>query len=297
MDGGDGSPSSTAGFGPLIEFATRVLAPAGVLSAVLYYFGYVREQALFAYFGTDLGSLGFSTTDYLVGSAGTFFVLLATLLLAAVGAVVGHHLLQYLLSRAGPGPRRVIWIACGAAGVVLLAFGVIGLYRRGHPLLSPLAAPCALGAGVVLLEYVASAAAAATRATAATALPTALGTTGMLRRALAGALVLVTFFWLAANVALQHGVAAAHAIELTLPTHPQAVVFSHDRLQISGPGVNVVPLDPAGAAFAFRYNGLRTLRHSGGRWFLLPVGWTHQNGATVILLRDSSEGIRVDLAP
>src|SRR6478609_9073048 len=85
------------GVGPVIELVARVLAPIGVLSAVLYYFGYAREQALFSYFGVDLGSLDYSPTDYLVRSAGTVFLPLATLLVAGVVAVVGHHLLIYVL--------------------------------------------------------------------------------------------------------------------------------------------------------------------------------------------------------
>jgi hypothetical protein len=109
--------------------------------------------------------------------------------------------------------------------------------------------------------------------------------------------VLVAVFWATANVARQRGVDAARAIELSLPIQPQAVVYSRDRLQIAGPGVGLSELDAPDAAFAFRYNGLRTLVHAGGRWFLLPVGWTRQNGATVFLLPDSSEAIRVDLAP
>jgi hypothetical protein len=51
------------------------------------------------------------------------------------------------------------------------------------------------------------------------------------------------------------------------------------------------------AAYRFRCNGLRMLLHSGGRWFLLPVGWTAQNGATVVLLPDDAPTLRVDLAP
>jgi hypothetical protein len=53
----------------------------------------------------------------------------------------------------------------------------------------------------------------------------------------------------------------------------------------------------ADAAFTYRYDGLRPLLHSGGHWFLLPAGWTHGNGATVIILPDTAPSIRVDLAP
>ena len=59
--------------GAAADFVTHVVAPASLLTAILYYFGYVRELALFGYFGVDLGSLQFSTTDYLVRSVGTIF--------------------------------------------------------------------------------------------------------------------------------------------------------------------------------------------------------------------------------
>jgi hypothetical protein len=74
------------------------------------------------------------------------------------------------------------------------------------------------------------------------------------------------------------------------------VIYSSKRLQISGPGVTVVELPAASAEYRFRYSGLRLLIHSGGRWFLLPEGWSRSNAATVILLRDDGD-TRVDLHP
>jgi hypothetical protein len=281
--------------GSVIEFASRVLAPATVITAVLYYFGYVREQARFAYFGVDLGSLDFSTTDYLVRSAGPLFLPLALLLVLSVAAVAGHYVMLYLLSRTVRRWRRVAWISLGAVGITLLVAGAVGLYRRDDPFVNPLLAPIALGLGAVMLEYAVETA----RATESVPAPleTALDSTGLIRRAIAGALALVAIFWATSTVAQQRGTAAAGEFELSLSTQPQAVVYSRVRLYITGPGVRIERLDPANAAFAFRYNGLRTLAHTDGRWFLLPVGWTHDNGATVILLPDTSPDVRVDLAP
>jgi hypothetical protein len=223
------------------------------------------------------------------------FLPLATLLVAAVTAVAVHHLLLHFLARTTRRWRRIAWIALGAIAVAMLLFGALGLYRRHDPLLHPLAPPVALGVGALLLEYAVNTA----RTSEIVPLPltSALDATGILRRGLAAALLLVAVFWATANVAQQRGIDAARAIQLSLPSQPQAVVYCRVRLQITGPGVKLAALDAKGAAFAFRYSGLRPLVHTGGRWFLLPVGWTPDNGATVILLSDTSENIRVDLAP
>ena len=94
---------------PVIGFVSRVLVPGGLLTAVLYYFGYVREQALFSHFGIDLGIVGFSTTDYLVRSTSTVFFPLATVLLLGVVAVAGHYLLVHLLPRMDDRWRQAAW--------------------------------------------------------------------------------------------------------------------------------------------------------------------------------------------
>lgn len=296
MSDGASSPEvADRGLGSVFEFATRVLAPVSVLTAVLFYFGFVREQALFTYFGVDLGSVGFSTTDYLVRSAGTLFIPLATVLIGAVAAVAAHLLLTYVLDRVDRRWRRIVWVALGVIAATLLLIGVVGLRRRADPLQGPLVAPVALGSGVLLLEYVVNTARA--NKAVSTPLSAVLDETRTLRQGLTVALVLVAMFWATANVARQRGLEAARAIELSLAIQPQAVVYSRDRLHITGPGVGLSELDAPGAAFAFRYNGLRTLVHAGGRWFLLPVGWRRDNGATVILLPDASDAIRVDLAP
>ena len=43
----------------------QVLVPLGAVTGVLYYFGYVRERALYAYFGVPVGSL--DLTDVVAG--------------------------------------------------------------------------------------------------------------------------------------------------------------------------------------------------------------------------------------
>jgi hypothetical protein len=278
-----------------LELAGLVLAPAGVLTGVLYYFGYVRQQAFFAYFGVDLGSVGLSTSDYLVRSAGPLFVPTASLLLLGLGAVVLHLLVSNSLRGVSTRALRVVWCIVGIVALALLTFGIVGLSRRGDPLLNPLAAPLALGAGAILLDY--GSQTSRLGGLGHEAWRDALESTRLLRTSLTVALVLVATFWGTANVALQHGLRTARAVELSLPVQPQAVVYSRDRLQITGAGVGVTELAASRTAYAFRYNGLRVLAHTGGHWLLVPVGWKHDNNQTVILLSDATDTIRVDLAP
>lgn len=289
-----GRPAGESGLEPIIGFVSRVLIPAGLVTAVLYYFGYVREQALFSHFGIDLSIVGFSTTDYLVRSTSTVFFPLAAALVLGVAALSVHYFFVYLLPRLNDRWRRVVWVALGAMAFVLLVAGVVGLQRRANPALHPLFAPLALASGAFLLEYTAEMV--QTYETMPDQLLTVLASTQAVRRGLLVALALVAVFWTTTTVAQQRGVAAANAIEASLLVRPQAVVYSRTRLQITGSGVTLSQLDASDAAFAYRYSGLRTLVHAGGRWFLLPAGWTRDNGATVIVLPDSVD-TRVDLSP
>lgn len=284
-----------SGLSPAVDFITRVVAPASLLTAILYYFGYIRERALFGYFGIDLESLRFSTTDYLVRSVGTIFVPIGTVLLFGFFALAGHHLLIPVLTRAADKWRNAAWAGIAIISIVLLGVGVNGLEQFMDLDLLPLVSPIALGAGAFLFEYAVY--------TAAIYMPLSeqqqdvLSTTKNLRRVLIVALMLVSAFWATATIAQQRGNAVAQAIGASLPVQPEAIVYSLQRLQITGPGVKVTRLSGTGAAFVYRYDGLRPLVHSGGHWFLLPAGWTHTNGATVIILPDTTSGIRVDLAP
>jgi hypothetical protein len=213
-----------------------------------------------------------------------------------VAARIAHHVLFQLMSRTGRRTRRAVDGAIALVGLALLVVGAVSLHRRADDVFSGrYLSPAALGAGTILLEYAAET---ATRyGLAVGGWSRVLGSTKTVRRLLLVALALIAAFWATANVAQQHGMDAARAVELSLPVRQQAIVYARERLQISGPGVAMVRLDAKNSQFGFRYNGLRTLAHSGGRWFLLPAGWTHDNGAAVILLPDSAKDVRVDLVP
>jgi hypothetical protein len=80
---------------------------------LFYYFGYVRRQALFGYFGIDANLLDFGPQDYLVRSAGVAFKPIGIVLLAALAGYAGWMLAEQALSGREPATTRVTAIAVG----------------------------------------------------------------------------------------------------------------------------------------------------------------------------------------
>ncbi|HET8658945.1 MAG TPA: hypothetical protein VFM55_08105 [Micromonosporaceae bacterium] len=277
-------------FAGVVQELATLLGPLGVLTGILYYFGYASAKAYYTYFGISLSVLDLSTTDYLL-RADTFFRPLTSAVLLALGLFGVHHLLRRFLGGSRPRRARVAASAFAATAVVLGAMALAGLY--GRP--SGLASPISLGLAALAVEYAIWAMdqhGAPTPALRAT-LRAVIG----LRRGLVVAIVSIATFWAVTNIAHARGSTAAQLVELSLSLQPQAVVYSVRDLHLPGPGVGVTPLAGGDGDYRFRYNGLRPLRYANDRWFLVPVGWRHDNGATVIVLQDDPDKIRVDLAP
>ena len=276
-----------------VDFIGRVLVPSGLLVGVLYYFGYTRERALFSYFGVPLGTLDFTTTDYLVRSAPVVFAPLATLLLTGLVVVAAHQLVVLRLRRHRRW-WRVGWAAGGLAGLTLLALGLLGIHRPWL-VLGPVDSALALGVGAALLDY--SAWMLTTGRTVPATVARDVRRTQLARHVMLLGLVVVAAFWWTLNVANSNGLRSARAIESSLQLRGEAVIVSRERLRISGHGVRVEELPADAAGPAFRYRGLRVLLHTGERWLLVPTGWTRTNGDSVVVLRDDVEGVRVDVRP
>jgi len=268
------------------ELLALVAAPPAFLTALLYYFGWVRENAVFNYFGVDADLIGFTTQGYLLRSAGIAFRPLAIGLLLAGGLLVVHVSLRHLITTTRRRSRLLV-AASGVMSVGLLL--VASLVMAGKLPVRPLLGALALGFGALtgevaaydLTVWPARIGAAATRRTVA------------LRRMIVASLVLVAAFWSTALYAQHSGESFATYTGANLASLPAIVLFSEKQQQISGPGVQVMALDPTDSAFRFQYTGLRLLVYGGGRWFILPDGWVRGNGATVTILPDADRSVRV----
>ncbi|WP_410670896.1 hypothetical protein [Amycolatopsis sp. cmx-4-68] len=270
----------------IVEVFT-LLGPATVLVGLLYYFGYVGTQVFYTHFGVNIGVLNLSPERFLIRNAGTFFQPAAIGVGVAIGLLFAHRVLEWALTRAGRIPAR---LATGSAGLVCAATAAVGLAGlHAEPL--GISAPIWLIASILLFEY------AMTLCSKFRILPEELARgDDASRRGLVVALLLVVAFWEVTLVAEARGQEGAELVESGVLFLPQAVVYSDKDLQLPVPPTNATPLAGDNNAYSFRYNGLRQLTYANSRWFLLPIGWRHDNGATVIVLDDDPGHLRVDLA-
>lgn len=123
------SERQEASDGPLMlrdvaEAIGLVAAPATLLTALGFYFGWKRTQTYAIYFGIDNSMLRFSIQEYLLRSSTSVYTVVLTLVTLGL-AVLGAHRLALLGLRTPRGQRAVRWVA-----VALAALAVLGIMIR-----------------------------------------------------------------------------------------------------------------------------------------------------------------------
>jgi hypothetical protein len=263
-----------------------------VLAALLFYFGWVRSDALYYPLGIDQTLLAFSWQDYLLRSTKSAFGFLRYLLLGAILFAWIHFGMQWFLASKLSSRRRFL------RGLATCVFALPGglLILASLPSLLPtwLRVPqaCAshtLAVGTAALTYAAY-----------------LAMTWLfprrppvwLRNATVGcgiALALLGVFASAASYAQSIGYSRASEI-LSNPDHlPSVVLYSHDRLGINHPAVNEEELGSSAGAYTYRYTNLRFLVRTADKYFLLPGGTLSSVPVTFVL--PDSPDLRVEVSP
>src|ERR1700724_2957006 len=64
-----------------VQILAAVIAPSSLITALAFYFGGVRTDAYFSYFGIDRSMINFATADYLLRSTDVLFIPLGALLI------------------------------------------------------------------------------------------------------------------------------------------------------------------------------------------------------------------------
>lgn len=295
-----------------VGLATNVIAPATVLSTLLFYFGYVSSSAQYAYFGVDVDTIGLSTQDYVMRSPQPLLVPLLALTLLGIGAMVLHAWIRQRIAATEAGTRRPARLIAYRrmvgrlllAGLVFIVAGVVLLFSYASlqdwawfDLLTPLL--LAVGASIVayasrlqdlLRRPVPTNAPPGDDAATAARTHTDNSVRALRRSAMVMlAVVLVAnIFWTTATVAQFSGRGQAHALAKRLDTLPSVILDTRERLYLRDPGVDetVLPAFP-GQTFHYRYRHLRLLIHGHDRMFLVPGKWSASDSTLVVPLDET----------
>ena len=119
-----------------IELFTAVVAPTAILSALMFYFGWVRARTLYGYFGVDISILQFNSTEYILRSAEVLFkpVIFATMFLAVMLGV--SFLIELIERRAKKIVRYSVRGALLSLFLLTIALALRGFLPHRNPFLA-----------------------------------------------------------------------------------------------------------------------------------------------------------------
>jgi hypothetical protein len=262
-----------------------VIAPVSLLSAVLFYFGYVSARSQYEYFGIDVDTVGLGSQDYVMRSPQPLLVPLIVLTLSGAGLLVMHAAIRERVIGAAADRRTTLAIrVCRLIGQVLLCAGVLLLL--GYPLVDQwpyyaLVTPLLLAAGGGLVAYTGYLH--RLQARTDTTAPVALA-----RRAavvLIYVLIAASVFWATATVAQWSGRGLAQNQARNLDDLPRVILDTTERLHLRDPVVQETVLEAGeGQTFRYRYRRLRLLIVGRDRIFLVPEVWSASNSTLVVPL-------------
>jgi hypothetical protein len=270
----------------VLEYVGMIAAPTTLATALAYWLGFELMDARSAYFDLGVGTLGLSTTDYLIRGAEAGVVPLFVLFTAMLMGAGVHGLVSVAVARIADATRlRRVAVGVLSVGTIAFAIGFVGLFT---PLPAPfdwyelrpvllIAGPLTAFEGTRLL----------CAATGARPYRTAV--------VAIGGIVVLGCFWGVSIYADALGRGRALALGENVDRLLPAVrVYSERSLGID-PDVAVRErLPDADARYAYRYSGLRLLVRSDGKYYLIPDGWTRASGRVVVLL-DAAD-IRVEFS-
>jgi hypothetical protein len=277
-------PPPGLGFDKWMGFLSNVIAPATLITGLLFYFGYVSSRTFFLYFGIDVDVLGFSAQQFVMRSPGALFIPVMVLLLIAALALVGHRVLRRWFTSAAAARQRTVVAVFAWTGVALLAAGLVLAFS--YALISDwelysFATAICLAVGAGLAAYAAGLARARSG--------------GVQTRSVMVLLVIVMIagaFWSAATVAEWWGRGQARVLAADLSTLPGVVLDTTQRLYPGNDAIRSTQLLPDTAEnkgrFLYRYYGLRLLVRGGDDLFLVPDAWDADASTLVIPLGDDT---------
>ncbi|WUI00823.1 hypothetical protein OHR68_03115 [Spirillospora sp. NBC_00431] len=288
--GADEASAEDVASSPL-RWLAGVLANVTVLTALLVYFGWQRNEVMTDRLGIEESILGQSTRDYLLRSVQPA---LALLLVIAAGGLIWLQFDRALAPRVRAGAAadrlvrytlRLLSWAWVLLPVIVLVFGTVSgaLGFTGGQEFAFIAWPLSIGAGVLLTYY------------GMHLRGTVPPEKEPLLRIFLAITVVVMLFWATSNYATLQGRDLADRLVGNMRGQNAVTVYSSKRLFLAGAGVAESELPGNNNAYSYRYTGLRLLAHAGGRYFLVPDRWAPGRGA-VMVLREKDSTLRMEFS-
>ncbi len=271
----------------LVDAGKSVLPPLTLLTALLFYFGYVSARAQYEYFGVDVDTIGLGTQDYVMRSPQPLLTPLLVFTAAGVGAIAVHAAVRKRIRTAAAARMRRLGRGVQLIGLIALISGLLLLlgyvFVRDWQLYG-LVTPLLIAVGGVLFRYGAS----IRRPPPA---PEDAAPASPLRRSfvvLVHLVIAVSVFWMTATVAQWSGRGLAMYEAGRLDRLPSVILDTKESLFLRSPGVQETKLPLSeGQTFHYRYRHLRLLIHGKDRMFLVPDQWSASN-STIIVPLDGS---------
>lgn len=292
-------PPAPAGLGyeKWMGFLSNFIAPATLITGLLFYFGYVSSRAFFLYFGIDVDVLDFSNQQFVMRSPGAVFIPVTVILLIAAVAIVGHRVLRRRLRTASPARQRRAVAVLAGAGVVLLLAGLVLAFSYAALASWPyygFITAVALGTGAALAAYAAQTARILSGAAQGRALVVLLV-----------AVMVAGAFWATAAVAEWWGRGQARTLAADLSVLPAVVLDAKARVSPGTPAITAIRLEqdvdadgaPLPGQFGYRYQGLRLLVRGGDYLYLVPDQWSADASTLVIPIDPEAYRVRFRFLP
>jgi hypothetical protein len=274
----------------ILELLGVVAAPVTVVTAVLFYFGWVYTRTFYDYFAIHHTLLDLSGRDYVLRSINAMLWPLIAWLTLAASWTWAHRLVIRTLAdeRRRPLLRRLS-LALGAVGGACFVTGLVAA-TVGNPytsLVRELIAPLGIAAGVAIVAYAGHVYGQARSQPHAAVNsigpePRWLRPAGM---GLVAVLVAINLLWAVTYYAEALGNTDSYQLaESGFIDQPKVVVDSTKRLFLEPfGGVQEAPLRGKDTAYQFRYSNLRLLIRSGGKYFLVPSDYSIYHPVVIIV--------------
>lgn len=257
---------------PLLKAVSGIASALALLTALLYYFGWVRSQSQARAFGADVSVFGMTSPELVIRSADVLFMpLLGAALLVVLGIWLHLRLVRYAQTESGR-PRALMVISClrwsWAVALVVAAALLAVNGDVGHQTL-----PFLFAFGVGGTWY-------------AQALKGRLDSTPSMPVGLflaLAALMAISLFWMTERVATTQ--AEARVVEIQQDPESwlgPVAIFTQARLSTPGDGLAETALSSKEKDARYRYDGAYLLQRSGGQLFLV-TDWSGGKGRLIML--------------